>query len=171
MLARLLAALAVVGCLTAFAPAPFPRTERKVKEGDDLSLLQGTWKVVSYDRPGLKVKGGGVVKFRSVITNVRIEKNQWSFMRELNGQLSPTVTYEMKIDPKANPRKMDLTRDLSGSKYRLRAIYKLEGSQLKVLYVSTYVPAGGGGAKAVETPISFENPPSSAIQYTLERGR
>lgn len=170
---RLFLAGAVVAGLTGFAPAPVPKTQRsKVRVPDDLVRLKGLWQVVSYERPGLK-NVGGIIK--TAISNVRIADNKWAFMRQVGNDLTPTVEYDMKVDPNGTPKKMDLVRDLGGNVMTLKGIYKFEGNRLKVLYVSTYTARAGAGVGAVLVnqadtgPLSFENPPVNAILYTLER--
>ncbi len=112
----LMVALAVLS-QTAFAPAPFPKPERK----DDLKSLEGTWSVARYElagaaRPTAKMK-------------VRIEGNKWTFLRVDAAGTTPTVTYTFTVDPKKNPRLIDLTHTtlkVAAGNNKLMGIYRFE---------------------------------------------
>ena len=106
MLARVLAALAIVAALTAFAPAPFPKPGRKPSHGRGLAALQWTWSV-SRSRAGDK---DGVIRspFRQ---KVKIQGNRWSFLREIDGTWQASgITYQITLDDKHNPPHIDLSR-------------------------------------------------------------
>lgn len=169
---RMLLAGAVAIGLTGFAPAPVPKAQRTKNRGaDDMVRLTGMWKVVSYERPGLKA--GGVI--RTAITNVRIQNGKWAFMREVNNALTPTVEYDLKVDPNGTPKKMDLVRDLNGTVLTMKGIYQFDGEKLKFMYVTTTTivrPAGAAPVNVINqantSNLSFEKPPANAILYTLE---
>jgi uncharacterized protein (TIGR03067 family) len=113
----LIVAVAVLG-LTAFAPAPFPKPDRK----DDLKGLAGTWTVTRYEREGRAVRTTPTMK-------VRIEGNKWSFLLVDATGIRPTTSYTFTLDPKKDPRLIDLTRTGAGvaaGNNKLMGIYRFE---------------------------------------------
>jgi uncharacterized protein (TIGR03067 family) len=119
----LFAAVAALG-LTAFAPAPFPRPDRK----DDIKKLAGTWTVTRYELAGAAMHIGIGLK-------VRIEGNKWSFLRVNAAGTLPSTSYTFALDPKKDPRLIDLTllavagRPAGGNK--LMGIYQFDRSDRK----------------------------------------
>jgi uncharacterized protein (TIGR03067 family) len=90
---RPLLLLAVLAC-AGFAPAPFPKPERK-KHTDDLAAMQGSWKLVRYESNGKPMTSN----FR-----VRIDKNVWNFVNLNQGRETSTASYELRLAPKLSPR-------------------------------------------------------------------
>jgi len=79
MKTRLGIALLVLLGLTAFAPAPFPRTQRR-GERDEITLktFQGRWRVAKVE---LTTDGGTLVPYLAMTaTHVRITHDRWTFM-------------------------------------------------------------------------------------------
>src|SRR3954451_23619930 len=69
-----LAVFALIG-VTAFAPAPFMKSDHGKKRGGDvLSLLQGTWKIADKTR----TMNGELMKY-STSQRIIIEKETWQF--------------------------------------------------------------------------------------------
>ncbi len=139
----LIIAVAVLG-LTAFAPAPFPRPDRK----DDLKGLSGTWTVTRYDMGGTAVGLAGTMK-------VKIEGNKWSFLRVTAAGTMPSTSYTFTLDAKKDPRLIDLTRTgpgLAAGNNKLMGIYRFEHKdrdKVQVVFHTFGVakrPAGFDGA-------------------------
>src|SRR5215211_1156208 len=77
-----LAIVALIG-LTAFAPAPFVKPDRKRGRGGDLlAQLQGTWSIAKKERMG---PNGQVSKY-STAQKIRIEKDLWQFVSAAEGK-------------------------------------------------------------------------------------
>jgi uncharacterized protein (TIGR03067 family) len=114
----LILTLAALG-LTAFAPAPFPRPDRK----DDLKKLAGTWTVTRYEREGIAVRINATLK-------VQIEGNKWSFLQVNVAGTRPSTAYTFVLDPKKDPRCIDLTMAAVGARPggngKLMGIYRFE---------------------------------------------
>jgi uncharacterized protein (TIGR03067 family) len=173
MYIRCLFALAVIAGLTAFAPAPFPREQRKARESDDAVRLMGTWKVTNYERPG--VNGAAAMRY-SVNMTIRLSPGKWEYVYDNNnglgglgrGAVATNNDYEMKIDTASMPRKMTMTKDYgAGTTMTMNAIYKFEGDKVKILYTTVY--QGRGMIQAETGPLSWEKPPTNSILLTLER--
>src|SRR4051794_29228181 len=82
-----LIALAVVAlvAVTAFAPAPFTKTDRKHGRGGDvLAALQGTWTITEKTRMG---PNGALSKYSTTTQKVQIEDGLWRFVSANEGKL------------------------------------------------------------------------------------
>jgi uncharacterized protein (TIGR03067 family) len=100
----ILLALAALPAL-AFAPAPFPRPERRPAE-DDLAKIQGTWARVLYnERPTT-----GVVVVKGDVWRANIPADAWI----------------IKLDASKWPRRIDLV-SVNNKNSFFRGIYRLEG--------------------------------------------
>ena len=99
--------LAATACL-AFAPAPFPKPDRRETGADDLTRLQGTWVRVLHN--GQTQNGHDVVVVRGDV---------WRHN-------TPTDSWVMKFDVSKNPRHIDLVKVGDKSNF-FRGIYRLEG--------------------------------------------
>jgi uncharacterized protein (TIGR03067 family) len=140
----LLVAATALG-LMAYAPAPFPRPDRK----DDLKTLEGTWTVARYERGGAAVRIGTALK-------VRIEGSKWSFFRVDATGTKPSTAYNFVLDPKKDPRCIDLTmmgaNPAPGGNGKLMGIYRFERknrNEIQVVFHTFGVnkrPAGFDGA-------------------------
>jgi len=164
---RALVAVAIVAGVSAsaiaFTPAPLPKNERK-RTTDDLSLLQGTYKVLDYGRPNLN--GRAVMRRENM--KVRITGDKFQFLYQNGNDFVPSTTYEMKITPKAAPKLLDMTYTSGDYTLTMKGIYKIEGSKVTLAYVTAYT----GRIKQLqepERPTSFEELPPVAILMVLER--
>lgn len=144
-----LALLAVVA-LTAFAPAPFPKRESRVKEGLSVQALLGTWKAIRLARTGqsdqLDVRSNGV-------QTVTITPTQWIFDKA--GQ-SPSE-YDLRIDPAKLPAEIDFYRPGQQTPYG-RGVIRREGDKLRIIY-------NWGEPR----PAGFENQQTGYWDLTLQR--
>jgi uncharacterized protein (TIGR03067 family) len=135
MRARLFVASAALLVLTAFAPAPF---EKK----DDLKKMAGAWSVVRYEQAGAAVQ---VAPNTTVKT--KIEGNKWNFLRVSPAGTVPSTSYTFTLDPKKNPRWLDMTRTTGEGK--LLGIYRFDGENLQIAFHTFGVnerPTEFGGA-------------------------
>jgi uncharacterized protein (TIGR03067 family) len=148
----LLALTAILG-LTAFAPAPFEKPDKKATSPRE---LQGTWSVVSVDR------GGGVKTLpRNARAKVRIDKDTWTFLTTIRDRARET-RYFLVLDPKKNPKQFDLKRQADGP-VTLRGIYHLEGDTLKVVYANPL--------RDTARPASFSSLQADQYLLTLKRDK
>ncbi len=153
----LLPLLATGTASLAFAPAPFPRPDRR--DGSlDLRKLEGTWKVeqlVNFDAQG---------KVSSTITvwkEIHVEKGQWYFVQDGGGgRMRRSTTYRLVIDGKKKPATIDFMRAGNPKPWML-GILALENDRLTVLYK----PFGE------KRPEAFTPPPAGFYQFTLRRAR
>jgi uncharacterized protein (TIGR03067 family) len=120
MRTRLFVALVAVIALPAFAPAPFPRPKK-----NDLKYLSGSWSLVRYERGGKAVGTASSLK-------VRIEGDKWMFSIVTPTGTRPSTTYTITIDPKKEPRWMDMEITAvpmnAPRSNKLIGIYRFDGS-------------------------------------------
>lgn len=157
MKTRSLLALVALACLTAFAPAPFPRPERR-KASDEVGLetVQGMWRVASMKRSR---SNGRHEDYDWHITQVRVQQSRWEFLQKG----STNASYDIAIDNTQKPATIDF---FSGGARRGQAsgygIIRRRGAAIEILYVFA---TGQGRAR------SFEAPPDNQWVLTLERQR
>lgn len=140
--------LAVAAATVGFAPAPFPKS-RAPQDSSDLGKMQGTWELVSRSR------GASTVRVQHTL--VKINGTRCDFF--VRGELS--TTYEIKLDPTATPRTIDL-EDLHRGDHDtdMPGIYGFEGNNLRICY------SFAGGRR----PANFEDSRSMTFQtITLRR--
>jgi uncharacterized protein (TIGR03067 family) len=180
MIVRFSIAFLVALSLTALAPAapaPLVKPERR-KVADDMSVLQGTWKLVEQGRPGMNARLGGgraVLIRRDTNVKIRISGNKFTYLYN-NGlnNFSESTSYEMKVEQRTAPKSIDMTYSSPDNSYTMtmKGIYKVEGNKVTILYVQVYsgnikVRLGNGASE--DRPASFDNPPVNAMQLVLER--
>jgi uncharacterized protein (TIGR03067 family) len=142
----LLAAVALIA-VTGFAPAPFPKKERSPTR-DDLEVMQGTWRMTSYDSHGRPM--GHAYK-------VRIRGNRWTFI-STSGQEHETMSYTYNLDYKVSPRAFEW-RYGQGDNSGWVGSYRLEnnGKNLTIIFNT-------GTLKQAQTrPVDF----SGATSYKM----
>jgi uncharacterized protein (TIGR03067 family) len=127
-LCRLICLLVVVACV-GFAPAPFPRRE---KRQDDFQAIQGIWKVVVYESNGAPLTNNNL--------RVRIEGLNWHFYRENNGQKTPSSTYALRLEPKASPAAFDWSQPHNVQNPMYIGSYLLERKRLTIVFGNANQP-------------------------------
>jgi uncharacterized protein (TIGR03067 family) len=129
MKARLVIALLAVLGATAFAPAPFPKTERR-GGGDEISLrsLQGNWKAVRFDEiigKNNERKEGGMW-----FGGVRIRGDRWSYL--VNGD--EEHPYQLVISD-SRPATIDFFNVGAKPDHPVMiGLVRREGSRVTILY-------------------------------------
>lgn len=122
------ALLAIVG----FAPAPFPKPERR-RQIDDMEAMLGMWKMVTYESRGTPV---------GTNYKIRIRKNAWTFINT-QGQERESATYIFTLDTKLTPRAFEWK--MTGSDYSYIGSYRLEARRrLEIVF-------GSGRMAQIET--------------------
>jgi uncharacterized protein (TIGR03067 family) len=152
MLVRVLCVVAALS-LTAFAPAPFPRPDRKT----DLEKMAGTWTVVRYNRGRQSVFGGG-----SPALKVSVTGKKWSFFREGAGGKVPSAQYDIKIDPTKKPRWVDM--DFASTKMKLVGIFRWKDGDLHVSFSIANTMVNG-------RPTEFDGGDARVYYMTLKRDK
>jgi len=163
-----LAVLAVIG-LTAFAPAPLIRNERKRdRDGDVIDALQGTWSVTEKVRMG---PNGTLMKY-STAQKVCVEGEAWRFTSAAalkgKGVAKGAVSYKIVADPKRRPAEFRVKRAIGGGDATtdyMVGIVRVTGSTAKMLY---RLGTGGPGSKD-EMPRDFDTIPEGWYSMTLSR--
>jgi len=118
------------------------------KAEGDAKLLLGTWKVISVEDNGRKAPAGEMPDMKWVITTDKISVQKPGFAK----------VSAYKIDPAKSPKWIDIEEGDHISK----AIYELEGDQLKVCVSEV---------RELGRPTALESKPDSAndLLFTLER--
>jgi uncharacterized protein (TIGR03067 family) len=157
---RVLTGLLTVCFLTAFAPAPFPRSPRR-GGGEEINLqsFQGTWRAVKLE--GIE-QNGGKREIPWGIAAVRVQDDLWTF---LNKGDTENAKYRLDIDGTKKPSTIDFYSDGTprrnqGGKPSMVGIMRRQGDTVHILYYST-------GAE--KRPQNFDNPPVGWWLLTLER--
>jgi len=154
---RPLFAVLVLAGLTAFAPAPLPRSPRGHR-GDGLSLgeLQGTWTVTKLQMTRGK---GQLTDGGTSLAQVRISGDRWSFVY---GQARMNdVNYTIRVDHSLRPPRLDF--HYLGSKDKEpygKGILRRDGDTVQLMYT-------WGGDRAA----SFDTAPDGHWLITLRRAR
>lgn len=142
--------------LTAFAPAPFPRTKRGDEENINLQKFQGEWR--SLGLKGIN-SNGDTHEINWGVTSIKVEGELWTFMF---GQ-TENAKYVLVIDGTRKPATIDFyagtTRTKEARPYMVGLI-KRQGTRVTILYYST---------TPEQRAKSFENPPANWWLLTLEK--
>lgn len=179
---RLIAlAVLALGGLTAFAPAPFMRVDRK-KESDTLSMLQGTWSMTEKVRMG---PNGQLSKY-STTQKVVIEKDSWRFStaaeaKALKGVLggkgggvgggfavATRTSYKIVLDNRRLPMEFRLKRTTPAETDYMVGILYVKDNTVKVLYRLGSTLALRGQE---EMPRNFDTVPEGWYSMTLTRDK
>jgi len=174
-----LIALAVVAVIavTAFAPAPFTKTDRKRGRGGDvLAALQGTWAITEKTRMG---PNGALTKYSTTTQKVQIEDGVWRYVSANEGKIKvkggagkggafARPSYKMVLDHKRLPVEFRLKRTTSSAEtdYMVGIIH-VNGNTARVLYRL----GSGFGRQQEAMPTSFDNVPEGWYSMTLSRDR
>src|SRR5262249_61525494 len=103
---RLLASLLVLFGLTAFAPAPMPRTAKSDRHAVSLQRMTGDWRVVSTWRYG---PNGQIAYHIDAWSEIRIRDGQWHF-HYASERGKPAPLYDLVIDGTRQPATIDFVR-------------------------------------------------------------
>jgi uncharacterized protein (TIGR03067 family) len=156
MKTRLLLALITLLVLTAFAPAPFPRSKRERETFDEINLksFQGTWKVISME----VIEQGNVPKrIPWNITHVRVKGDHWSYLVNQ----AENSNYRMAIDGTRKPASIDWYTDgAQPNRPGMVGLIRRQGDRVRILY---YVTTPENRAT------SFDDPPVNWWLLTLQR--
>jgi uncharacterized protein (TIGR03067 family) len=112
--------------MTVVAAFPWPAARADDKPKTDLDALQGTWVMTATTTGGEKGepdKGAKLV--------VKGDAHEMT----VNGL---TMKGRVKLDPKADPKAVDLTIDGAPADAVFRAVYKLDGGELVLCFAPTF---------------------------------
>ncbi|MFO0841619.1 MAG: hypothetical protein U0797_04355 [Gemmataceae bacterium] len=145
MLTRHAIALAALAGLCAFtAAAPAPQYRPSKASAELLKRLQGLWEAGPTYRTERLVLGGraapvqGLSAARSA-TLIRVEGDQWTHVRVVNGEHRALNKYTIKLDPSKKPMWIDLVREGTNTTYR-QGVIEVEGESARFSY--TTLPPG-----------------------------
>src|SRR5262245_55941167 len=96
MKARLGLAVLAAACLTAFAPAPLPRAERRSSPRLDLNAIQGVWTAVSIK----EMQNGQWQTVAWGVRRIYVRKGVWGFDSDGSG-------FHITVNPSRNPPTID----------------------------------------------------------------
>lgn len=121
------AALVLFG-LTAFAPAPLPRKERRGGPPSvDLKAIQGVWTAVSIK----EVQNGRWQDIGWGVRHVYVRNNVWGFDSDGTG-------FYVTLDPSRRPPTIDFRSSSgTGGATAITGVLRLQGDTLQMLYVFT----------------------------------
>jgi uncharacterized protein (TIGR03067 family) len=128
---RVIVSIAVLG-LTAFAPAPFPRTERRDADAIDLQRFQGDWKAVSFDEVGPNNQRTAIGLW---FKGVRVNGERWSY---LSAERNEVQWFRLVLHGDRRPATIDFLRqnDVPGSPYMI-GLVRREGRRVTIAYYWT----------------------------------
>jgi uncharacterized protein (TIGR03067 family) len=153
---RLFALLLAAGA-AAFAPAPFPRPERR--PGQDLISVenfQGSWRVASMMNSS---RDGRHRPYNWHIDQIRVKGGTWTFV-DKNG--SDSASYTLVIRNEHKPAWLDFYNgNVREGPAPGGGIIRRKGDVVEIIYVF-------GGR---QRPASFEQPPDGQYVLTLHRQR
>jgi uncharacterized protein (TIGR03067 family) len=155
MRVRVIVALIALSGLTAFAPAPFPKSGRRGDPGViSLQNFQGNWRAVSFDSVGPNNQRS---KIGLWFESVRVKGDTWIYV--VGGK--ENLSYRLVIDGDKRPALIDYY-EVQGKPERpgMVGIMRREGNRVTILYYATTPDAR---AK------SFENVPVNWWLLVLER--
>jgi uncharacterized protein (TIGR03067 family) len=123
-LLRLILCAAVAASL-GFAPAPFPKPQKKVAGIDE---LQGTWNLVSY------LLSGTDWTSRASTPIWQVERNQLHvYSRADFASRGARTTYELRLDPTVTPPLFEMR---SGSEVCYHGSYRLDGKRWVIVFAA-----------------------------------
>jgi len=169
-----LAVVALIG-LTAFAPAPFMKTDRRKDRGDVLDALQGVWSITEKQRMG---PNGRLLKM-SASQKVRIDKDGWRYVSsfEVNAPMAKGggkgkgfeggPAYKIVLDTKRNPVEFRLRRSTARDTDYMVGIVHVSGNTAKILY--RLASSARRGEAQEEMPRNFETVPEGWYLMTMQR--
>lgn len=186
-----LAVLAVAG-LTAFAPAPFMKTDRhKGSGGEGLAAMQGTWQITEKTRMG----PNGQSMAYATRQKVEISEDSWQYVTTLAAKggkgggiggkgggggfggkggvaKATSINYKLVVDSKRQPNEFRVKRSLGGINGKLGnsdvdymiGIVQVRGDTMKMLY-----RLGTRSDASEVLPRDFATVPEGWYSMTLKR--
>jgi hypothetical protein len=156
--------VALVG-VTAFAPAPLPRSSRLGDHEVSLRTLRGKWWIVSLERAH---ENGKTYPVRSCpFTEVTIDGNRWAFdgsfpiLRPHGDEVAAPTSVPIAIDNSRSPAVIDFG-DVNGEQGRLAlGIIRRDGDRVELVF------AFGDPDPAKR----FDSPPRGHLVLKLRRKR
>jgi uncharacterized protein (TIGR03067 family) len=125
---RVVVSLVAVLGVTAFAPAPFPKTERRNAEPPlGLNAIQGVWAAVSID----EMQNGKLQRISWGVRRIYVRKDVWGFDQDGSG-------YYVTLNSSRRPVTIDF-RSSPGENGQtaISGVLRLQGDTLQMLYVFT----------------------------------
>jgi uncharacterized protein (TIGR03067 family) len=128
MTVRLTFAFAVLLGLTAFAPAPLPRADRRGRSEITLDTFQGNWRVTNMETSRAN---GQHTPYQWNVTHILIEKDRWSFVAG-NAQVNSLY---ISVDGSKKPAHLNFY-DRQGQKQAISGVglIRKHGAGVQVLY-------------------------------------
>jgi uncharacterized protein (TIGR03067 family) len=144
----------------AFAPAPFPRPQRRADPGLSEQRVQGEWKTVSMES---FTPDGRKQKHPWRVTMVRVKGRRWTFF---GGDGRILANDDTALDTSTRPTSLDWYDGQRGGIQGSPSptwvgLIRLSGDTMQVIYVQ--------GAR--ERRPTFEKPPQDGFLMTLRRVR
>ncbi len=160
----------LIAAVALAAPVPKYKPPKETEAAQLLKTLQGTWDMQTMSASLLnnlklqQLQGRAVILANST-QRIRIDGDQWSYVRNVNGTEQVATTYKMKLDTSKKPVWLDLVRENSDTPY-LQGIITIEGDTVKFCYITTASVRQGA-----TRPDSFEitDPNSRHVLMTLTR--
>ena len=144
---RFRVALAVVGvALLGFAPAPFPRAERR--QAEDLTDVAGTWAVTLWEHRGRRGRR------TEELVHVRLTKERFVFVAKKTGREGES--YGTCLDASVSPPAFTLS---VGKRVELVGSYRLKKDQMIMIFTES--------ERVEERPTDF----SGTSEYRVELRR
>lgn len=157
-MSRIAVALFALLALTAFAPAPFPKTQRSTSTNDiTLDSFQGTWRIVSLDTVGT---GGTRERGGWDFTHVRITRTRWDYLTKQ--QLYEAEGRRFALDPTKKPAHFHFVEQSGPQTITGPGIIRRKGNVVEIIY-----HWGEPGTRCRD----FESPTVGHWYLTLERER
>jgi uncharacterized protein (TIGR03067 family) len=85
-------------------------------------------------------------------TRIRIEGDQWMYIREVNGEQRVTTRYTIKLDPSKKPTWLDLHRDNTKTPY-LQGIMAIQRDAMVFSYVSNSLSSRKDSERTGRRPV------------------
>jgi uncharacterized protein (TIGR03067 family) len=160
---RVSLALVALLALTAFAPAPFPKSHPNHRGSQrdtaiSLARFQGTWKVISFERFDL---GGQRTEWKDWgLTEVRVEYDIWTYIQR-DGRVHPII-YEVDVGKSKGSASIDLIPKKRGDGHScLLGLIRRDGDRVELLMAA--------GVKKEDRPKRFDDPRAGWWLLTLHR--
>jgi hypothetical protein len=124
-----LSLLALLG-LSAFAPAPFPRSSRRGDQAElTLTAFQGRWRVTKWQ--GSRASGQHHLYLAQSITHVRVKGGRWEFLGSSDDVVSD---YAISVLPQGTISHLDFhADDVHGTRVG-SGLIRRQGAGIQVIY-------------------------------------